>query len=233
MNVFAAGLLLGAASSLHCVAMCGPIALLAAGGSLRASLTYHAGRTLTYVVFGVLAGSAGHVVAQTGWRNGIAITAGTLLLLAAAASAAGHAFPLAARWLLPLTSRLGAAMRRLDHVSWDGRLAAGSLNALVPCGLLYAAIVASAGFGDSLAGGTFMLGFGAATVPLLVVAARVPSRFGLRRHLRFASPAAAALVGLLLIGRGLAIGPLTHEARHGAVNAGHHRIHIADLAISN
>jgi hypothetical protein len=79
-----------------------------------------------------------------------------------------------------------------------------------------------------------MLGFGAATVPLLILAARVPARSRLRRHLRFASPAAAALVGLLLIGRGLAIGPLRHGAEHGGASAEHSRTtHIADLATSN
>jgi sulfite exporter TauE/SafE len=229
VTALTAGLLLGLASSLHCVAMCGPIVLLAAGGQLRASLTYHAGRTLTYVAFGLAAGSAGHVAAQAGWRNGLAIAAGAALLLAAAAAAAGRALPGTTRWLQPLTSQLGAAMRRLDRAGWRGRLAAGSLNALVPCGLLYAALTASAGLGSSLAGATLMLGFGTATVPLLVFAGSVPAGTGLRRHLRFASPAAAALVGVLLIGRGLAIGPLTHTAHDTAAPAAHMHAPASDV----
>ena len=58
MNALAAGLALGIAGSLHCVAMCGPLVLAAAPRGRRAAW-YHAGRWSVYVAMGVAAGALG------------------------------------------------------------------------------------------------------------------------------------------------------------------------------
>ena len=74
--------LLGLAGSLHCLQMCGPIVLsysvsLAGQGvqrkqMLSAHLSYNAGRILTYVGLGVLAGAAGSGIGMLGKLAGLA-----------------------------------------------------------------------------------------------------------------------------------------------------------------
>ncbi len=64
MTALVTGLIFGAAGSLHCVGMCGPLVLTMGRGLRRPSrraqlqhaLTYHTGRVLTYVVLGSMAG---------------------------------------------------------------------------------------------------------------------------------------------------------------------------------
>jgi uncharacterized protein len=66
VTLFAAGVLLGLAGSVHCAGMCGPLMLtVSGGGPLNAStllrmLVYHSGRVLMYLVLGAAAGFAGH-----------------------------------------------------------------------------------------------------------------------------------------------------------------------------
>ena len=67
-NDFYLVLVLGFVSSFHCVQMCGPLVLtysvaantqFGRSSFLRLHLAYNAGRTLTYMLLGVIAGLAG------------------------------------------------------------------------------------------------------------------------------------------------------------------------------
>ena len=88
---FSLVLSLGLASGLHCLGMCGPIVLayglpLPKGQRLRAHLSYHAGRILTYMLLGALAGVAGGALGLLGRMAGLAtgarIFAGAAMILA-------------------------------------------------------------------------------------------------------------------------------------------------------
>ncbi|MEO8268710.1 MAG: sulfite exporter TauE/SafE family protein, partial [Aureliella sp.] len=60
--------------SMHCVGMCGPLAIWASGAGDRisthqmtvATTLYHLGRLLTYALVGMLAGAAGQLVDMGG-----------------------------------------------------------------------------------------------------------------------------------------------------------------------
>jgi uncharacterized protein len=68
-------LLLGLASSLHCVGMCGPLIMsvpvqhLPEGKKTIGILLYQLGRIGTYVVFGVIAGLLGWRVFHHAWYD--------------------------------------------------------------------------------------------------------------------------------------------------------------------
>ena len=88
---FSLVLSLGLVSGLHCLGMCGPIVLayglpLAKGQRLRAHLSYHAGRVLTYMLLGALAGAAGGALGLlgrlAGLTTGARIFAGAAMILA-------------------------------------------------------------------------------------------------------------------------------------------------------
>jgi len=97
----------------------------------------------------------------------------------------------------------------------------GVLNGILPCGLLYAALAAAAGLGGVRDALTFIAAFGVGTLPMFV-ALVVSARVILPRAphwLRQAAPVALALVGLLLIERGLPREfPQAHTLHAGAVH---------------
>lgn len=211
MMPLVSGILLALAGSGHCLGMCGPLALLAHTrvhrGLARYALLHHAGRVGTYLLLGGMAGATGGIIAAAGFRSLLAVAAGVALL----ANALGMSGLMTrSRWPVHLsrwmTARVSAAMATVRRHEAGGSLALGALNGLLPCGLLYAALAAAAGLGDARAALTFVAGFGLGSLPVfagLTLSARAAAPWvppGLRR----AAPVALALVGLLLLARGLA-----------------------------
>src|SRR5688572_29532643 len=84
-----AGILFGLTGSMHCVGMCGPIALaLPIGGETPAKkvlliLLYNIGRASTYALLGLAAGLTGAGIVLAGYQQLLSILAGILLLLSA------------------------------------------------------------------------------------------------------------------------------------------------------
>ena len=217
-GVIASGLVLGAAGSGHCAAMCGPLVALSnprgetTGRVASHAVLYHSGRLLTYVVLGSLIGVTGSVLASAGLGRALALAAALAVLLQAVA--AWHAFRGGSHSALGALitraiGRTGGWMRR-HHVT--GPAAFGALTGLLPCGLVYAALTAAAGMGTIADSAIFMLSFGLGTVPLLATvglsAERLERRVPLR--LRKAAPLALAVVALLLIMRATG-GPMPHS----------------------
>jgi sulfite exporter TauE/SafE len=204
-----AGAALGMAGSVHCAGMCGPLLLAVHGGVPRSQMMrrmalYHAARVFMYVLLGIPAGYAAHALSFGLFGRTVAAVAGVLLILGAAGSFAagrgrrvGEAWSSAVVWL----AAKGAALPR-GHPHW-GHVVLGAINGLLPCGLVYGAVAGAAASGSVAAAVTFMTGFGAGTVPLLLgltlSATSIPA--ALRQRLRFVAPALMALAGVLLIAR--------------------------------
>lgn len=162
-------------SAAHCVGMCAPFVLLVsrryatpAGPHRRAAAQawYHAGRLLTYVLLGAAAGAFGGLVQQAGAFVGLqrtaAVVAGAALVVSAAGSLVAAApFTAPARLLSRVTGRLSARMP--GHP-----LLLGLVLGLLPCGLLYAAVVAAMTRGGAPDGAIALAAFGLGTVPALV-----------------------------------------------------------------
>ena len=87
----------------------------------------------------------------------------------------------------------------------QGPVVFGALNGLLPCGLLYAALTAAAGFGNVWQSMLFMGVFAAGTTPVLAMIAMAGGSITARapHMMRRATPAALAIVGVLLIVRGV------------------------------
>lgn len=172
----AAFLMLGLlGSAAHCVGMCAPFVLLvgrryvAPAGPHRpaaAQAWYHAGRLVTYTLLGAAAGSAGAMLTSIGALLGLqrtaAIVGGAVLVLSALASlvAFGPASTRVPAWLSRLIARLGS--RVPGHP-----LLLGAVLGLLPCGLLYSAVMAAMTRGSALAGAAALATFTLGTVPAL------------------------------------------------------------------
>lgn len=213
MDYFWAALLLGFGSSLHCVAMCGPLAMtcpVLAPRPWPAVLSrglYHTGRVTMYALLGLFLGQAGHFLRVIGMHKGVALGLGLLLLASAFFRRIGWSLSKDRLWqvfstlrkpFLPLFRRRNAGALFL----------LGMLNGLIPCGMVYAAAALSLATGSAAGAVAFMALFGIGTTPLLVLGSAVLSglaiKFPVFRRLAFSGMVAFA--GILLVLRGLNLG---------------------------
>ena len=195
----AAMLMLGLTGSLlHCGPMCGPLVLGQAAGRmaclscnrmsearrLRSGLLlrYHAGRLTTYALLGAIAGAAGQgltaalqpfrlllllalatVFLLTAWRSVHLLARPDPRRLPAARPPAASSIPARLRgWFA------GCQRRMLARVA-PGGLAYGLVLGLLPCGLVYTALLAASATASLVKGAAWMAMFGAGTVPLLAL----------------------------------------------------------------
>ena len=96
----------------------------------------------------------------------------------------------------------------------------GALNGLLPCGLVYSALLAVAAGGSALRGGAAMVVFGAATMPVLIALGLGAARLSpyARGLLAKVAGALIIVVGLQLVLRGAAdLGVLAHVRWGGFV----------------
>jgi sulfite exporter TauE/SafE len=219
MSAVAAGLLLGILGSGHCALMCGPLASLRVARHSRAG--YHGGRMLTYLALGTAAAALGAGATATGIGAVLSIAAGLLLLgMAASRTSRRRHFSSVTAFVTSTLGRLALKTSRHPRLSsWIF----GAANALLPCGLVYAAVIGAAGFGSARDAWLFLAAFGAGTVPALMLAGVAGP--ALLRVLpisaRLATTVALALVGVLLVARGLA-NPHIHAAQTSSTPAHAH-----------
>ncbi len=207
-------LLLGVVGSLHCIGMCGPIALalpiahMGRGFRIRGILAYNFGRAATYSVLGAISGLIGSAINWAGGQQALSITAGVIILIALFLGLAGKKIPLP-RSLDRLYGKLRSSLGNLFRdKSIKGLLFIGLLNGLLPCGLVFAALAGAAATGTFWQGALFMFVFGLGTIPamfsLSFAAGHLSGNF--RNKLRRAVPVFVSIMAILLILRGMGLG---------------------------
>lgn len=202
-------LLTGLVGSLHCIGMCGPLALalpvgrFPAGQRLVARGVYHAGRLSAYSLLGAIVGSVGQGFLLTGLQRPLSILAGVLLL----------GWVLAARFIpnrwVPSASihKLTGPFTRMLRKPTLGHMAGlGFLNGLLPCGSVYVALVGALALSSPGRGAVYMLLFGVGTLPAMLSVSAILNQLTptLRQRFSRSLPIMTVVVALLLIGRGLA-----------------------------
>jgi sulfite exporter TauE/SafE len=207
--------LIGLAGSLHCIGMCGPIAVaLPIGKVSRARhvigrVTYNLGRILTYALLGVGAGLVGQVIKVSGYQQALSIVLGVLILLAVVLPGRFGAILIGSR----LHARLFEPIRRywgrlFGQNSVRSMFVVGLLNGFLPCGLVYGALAGAAITGEPLSGALYMAVFGAGTFPVMFAMSLIGRMFGagFRMKLRRLVPVGAVVLGLLFVLRGMSLG---------------------------
>ena len=217
--------LFGFMGSLHCVGMCGPIALsLSFNPAFRKQyikmiLLQTAGRISMYMILGTAAGLLGEQIQLGGLQRTVSILTGVAILL-----------------LIFLPKKLQLKIYSLSGMEWFNQqlkrfwyplleskasyasYIMGLLNGLLPCGLLYLALIASAASGSVLNAVLFMLIFGLATSPALltifVSGGYLKKKF--QTINRQVISVIAVCMAMLFIIRGLALGiPYISPVYHG------------------
>jgi sulfite exporter TauE/SafE len=164
----------GLVTSVHCAAMCGPLAcsLMPVRGDRAdantVSTVYHGSRLLGYSVLGALAGGLGSAPLAWVARSGFRFLPWVMVLFFVG---------LALRWdrYLPKIASLSRFSWKL-HLWLRGRsrvqaaAALGLATPLLPCGPLYFVVALALFAGSAVRGIETMLAFGLGTVPLLWLA---------------------------------------------------------------
>ncbi len=213
-------LLLGLLGSTHCVAMCGGVVAMSCSAlplvrrrrvlaQLPYVLSYNAGRIASYAAAGAAAGALGTTLQSMGAVQNttlaLRLLAG-LTMLAAGLYLAGFVRTLAwaERAGAPLWRRLLPLGRALLPVRAPPQaFALGLLWGWMPCGLVYAALLAAVTSGSAARGALAMAAFGVGTLPMLVglgSAAAFLARVARGRRARLAAALVVGTFGVVQIG---------------------------------
>lgn len=203
--------LLGFVGSAHCAGMCGPLALaLPHWGRGQTSFVagrvlYNLGRIVTYALMGAVFGIFGQGVVLAGLQRWVSLALGAAILVGLIVSPRfANTIPMT-RVVSWLKSSLGNQLQRRGVSAMFG---IGLLNGLLPCGLVYVACAGATATGGMLSGVEYMLAFGLGTLPMMLAISLVGTKlqFALRFKVQRLIPASLAIVGLLLLLRGMALG---------------------------
>lgn len=210
MGYLALAFFMGLFSSIHCVAMCGPLVLAFTADNgkqprqvLVNTVLYHVGRVAMYGALGLVVGTIGYLVNIKSWQQGITLGTGLLLVGLGLFALFGRRFQqlnhLQQRFSIPLTRWIGYWLYRPG-----GHFMVGMLNGLLPCGMVYMALAAALN-ADSMQGSSlFMLSFGMGTWPAMLTVALVSSFAKTRIKINFVFwlPIISILIGCWFLLRG-------------------------------
>jgi uncharacterized protein len=231
---FAVLFMLGLASSLHCVQMCGPIVLSysvtlesltgyskrVVPSQLSNHLAYNCGRILTYSALGATAGAAGHAMGLlgrlAGFGHALALVSGMTMIVLGIALLGIIPIPAQRLFRVPVTF-LKRAGRLISAPGPRNRFFLGLALGFLPCGLIYAALLKAMATGSLLAGAATMLAFGLGTALALLAIGFFSSAIRLRINRWGTQLAAISVVamGILLVLHGTTpAAMLMHDHTH-------------------
>lgn len=214
-NFYYLALVTGLVTSLHCIGMCGPIAVALPLGNkswahrLAGSLTYNLGRTITYAILGAIFGLLGQGIMMAGFHQWASIIIGILMILSVV-------FPFLFKdkrkiesFLFGYTGKLIGKFRKLFAISsFPSLFLIGLLNGLLPCGPVYVAIAGALNTGGMISGIIYMIIFGLGTIPIMLAIPLLGNLIGtkIRKKFSWVLSAFIVLLGILFILRGLSLG---------------------------
>lgn len=205
---------LGVAGSLHCTQMCGPLVIAMGSGQVF----YNMGRILTYGLLGAFAGAAGSLGVLPGVERWVAIVGGFVI----AGVGLWKLGPAGRPALIQLNDDgfarrlLRQAAGLLTREGTGARFRLGLLLGLMPCGLVWAALVKAASTANAADGFATMIGFGAGTAVALLGCGLLstPFRGRFTRHGARLAALAMIVAGLFVAWRGYSAGE-EGQACHG------------------
>jgi sulfite exporter TauE/SafE len=202
---------LGLISSFHCLGMCGPIAfVLPVGGRTQSGKivgisSYNLGRITTYSILGLLVGFFGEGLRFMDISQGISMLLGVMLIL----------YVVFAKKLVKINvhnkcayqfnafvkAKLGSFLKKKTN---GGLYVLGTLNGLIPCGVVFIALQGALLQTSLVNSALFMLVFGAGTIPMLFSVTYLSNTFKPLTKIKMNKimPYLTVLIALLLIVRG-------------------------------
>ena len=210
-------LILGFAGSFHCLAMCGPLHLSLLGNRkysikfLIDKSIFNIGRILTYAILGLLLGLIGKSLPLYEIQKVVSVVTGVLIILVyflPKFTGKEIQIPFLNKFVI---QKMGFIMRNSKEKSSVIKyFGMGVINGLLPCGLVYVALIASFAQLNITDSTLYMILFGLGTFPAMFFvvmfggwAKKAISKFP---KLNFLTAFFVLLIGLMFILRGSNLG---------------------------
>src|SRR5690606_20539714 len=206
--------ILGLISSLHCVGMCGPIAMMlpvdrrSQDRKTLQIILYHLGRLLSYGFLGLIFGLLGRGLYLAGIRQQLSVVIGVMIISVAVISERIFAKYNFSKPIYKGISYIKTSLGNKFNSSTNKSIfTIGILNGFLPCGMVYMALFGALAMQNPFYGMLFMMLYGLGTVPLMSTVVYFSSFIKNSLGKRFTTliPIVAACVGILFILRGLGL----------------------------
>ncbi len=215
---------LGLLTSLHCLGMCGGIAISQTIKSseegwatskrqwIMPSVLYNGGRVIGYTVVGAVIGGFGKVIGFNGFLKGLVPLVGGIFMIIMGINLLG---------ILPFLRKFNIRMpyfiaRKLTGKHNYGPFVVGMLTSLMPCGPLQIVQLYALGTRSVIGGASAMLVFSLGTLPLLFLFGIVNSLIN-KKHTNAILKLSAVIVivlGFVMVGRGLSLSGYSVDVSH-------------------
>jgi sulfite exporter TauE/SafE len=172
-------------------------------------LLYFSGKTITYGLLGFVFGLFGHGLVLAGFQQILSVVMGSIMLLLVALSIFKSTMFHSNKATVYLQNKLVPAFGQLlSNRTFFSPSLIGMLNGLLPCGLVYIGLTAAVATGNALHSFLYMLLFGLGTIPVMLAFVIFTGQLSItwRVRLRQLTPVLMALVGTILVLRGLNLG---------------------------
>jgi sulfite exporter TauE/SafE len=208
-------LTIGIVGSMHCIGMCGPIALALPLKNktefqrILGLVLYNGGRITTYALLGTLFGILGRSFYLAGIQRQISVLLGVLILVSLFIPHVLSKKNSLTSWWYKLFGNLYQEMSMLlKNGSFMSLFVIGIINGFLPCGLVYLALAGALAQSEIYNGTIFMLMFGLGTVPAMFAIGWASKYISIpfRNKIRKSTPYFIGFFGILLILRGLNLG---------------------------
>lgn len=207
--------ILGLISSLHCVGMCGPIAMMLPvdhqneAKKVTQIITYHVGRLTAYATIGLIFGLLGRGFFLAGLQQKMSIFIGLAMIAAVLIPESIFSKYNFSKPVYKVISNLKSTLgKQFKNKSYKSLFTIGLLNGFLPCGMVYVALFGAIAMQSAGFGVLYMLLYGLGTIPLMTIVVYIHSLLKLpfRNKIQKAIPYVAVVIGVLFILRGLGLG---------------------------
>jgi hypothetical protein len=207
-------LIFGLISSLHCIGMCGPIAMMLPvdrnnpAKKVIQIMIYHLGRLTAYASLGLVFGILGKGFNMAGIQQNISIIVGVLMITIAIVPERlfmkyNFSKPVY-KIISKVKSSLGSQFKRKSP---DALFTIGLLNGFLPCGMVYAALFGAIAMQDVTLGVSYMLLYGLGTIPMMSAVVYISNLLStpFRSKMQKIIPVVTIIIGTLFILRGMGL----------------------------
>ncbi len=207
-------LIFGLISSLHCIGMCGPIAMMLPVDKNNPAkkviqiMIYHMGRLTSYASLGLIFGILGKGFYMAGIQQQLSIVVGLLMITIAIVPERVFMKYNFSKPVYKLISKVKTSLgSQFKRKTPDALFTIGVLNGFLPCGLVYAALFGAIAMSSLTLSISYMLLYGLGTIPMMSFVVLISNIFSisLRTKMQKLIPVVAVFIGILFIIRGLGL----------------------------
>ena len=212
VNIVVLAFSLGLVTNLHCIGMCGPIAMaLPLNRKSKATITggitsYSIGRSLGYTLMGVIVGIIGLSASMMGVLQWLSIISGILIIFFA--WGAYYKGKGKSTWFNKMVMRTMSKFLKGKPAGTPKLVGIGFINAFLPCGMVYIALISALNAGIVQNSMIYMFFFGLGTLPGFIFLGVLKDFFARISFFnrKFVLASLISVVGLFMVIRGLNLG---------------------------